>query len=396
MDAARTRSAAFFIQYLLLLLASLAWVQFAFVRRRMGDGKVSLFYLLIAVTLCYLGVRAYLVLRRRIAPRWANLWLSLDLVVITCAVYLTGGLDSEAALLYLWPIVTSSIRRLPRRTVAVSIAGALLYLIATWQNHGSERYWGTLLVRMLVLAMATSLAIYYSRSESALIEELTRLREEVALSNYRTRLSQEMHDGIQHYLASIAVRLELARKLMRADPAEAARIAVDQRFAVRQASAELRYLVRLLRSPGLEREGFVDALRHHLSLFTEGSPMSVSFEIDGEATALPPDVAQAAFRVIQEALMNVEKHAKATEAKVTLSFGADCFGCVIADNGTGFDPAPSSQTPAVGGGFGLPGMMQRAESVGGKVEVSSAPGQGTVVEFTVPVGGSNDAGTKGA
>ena len=396
MDAARTRSAAFFIQYLLLLLASLVWVQFDFVRRRMGDDKLSLFYVLIAVTLCYLGLRAYLVIGRRVARRWAGLWMSLDLVVITCSVYLTGGIDSEAALLYLWPIVTSSIRRLPRRTIAVSIAGAVLYVIATWQDHGSEKYWGTLMVRMIVLLMATSLAIYYSRSETALIEELSRLREEVALSNYRTRLSQEMHDGIQHYLASIAVRLELARKLMSTDPAEAARIAVDQRFAIRQASAELRYLVRLLRSPRLEREGFVDALRHHLSLFTEGSSMSVSLEVDGEVTALPPDVAQAAFRVMQEALMNVEKHAKATEAKVTLSFGANCFGCVVEDNGMGFDPASSSQAPAVGGGFGLPGMTQRAESVGGKVEVSSAPGQGTVVKFTVPVGGSNDAGTERA
>jgi signal transduction histidine kinase len=385
MEADRTRAAVFFIQYLALLLAALVWVQLDFVRRRMAAGNATLFYLLIGAAACFLALRAWLVCRRRIPRKWSSLWLSLDLAVITCAVYLTGGINSEAALLYLWPIVTSSIRRLPRRTIAVSAATVLLYLIASWQDHGSEKYWGTLMVRMLVLLMATSLAIYYSRTESALIEELVRLREEVALSDYRTRLSREMHDGIQHYLASIAVRLELARRLVDTDPAEAARIATAQRFAIRQASAELRYLVRLLRSPALEQEGFVDALRHHLSLLTEGSSMSVRLEVGGEARPLPPDVAQAAFRVMQEALMNAERHAHATEVKIKLNFGADRFGCTIEDNGVGFDPASLPRAPGPAGGFGLPGMSQRADSVGGKVEVSSAPGQGTLVAFTAPV-----------
>jgi signal transduction histidine kinase len=73
--------------------------------------------------------------------------------------------------------------------------------------------------------------------------------------------------------------------------------------------------------------------------------------------------------------------------KVTLSFGADCFRCRIADNGVGFDLASLPQPQGIGGGFGLPGMVERAESVGGEVEVSSAPGRGTVVAFTAPIAG---------
>jgi signal transduction histidine kinase len=391
MEVTRARSAVFFIQYLVLLLVALAWVQFGFVRRRMGGGNVSLFYWLIGAAFCYLGVRAYVVLRKRITGKWSSLWLSLDLFIITASVYLTGGIDSEAALLYFWPIATSSIRRLPRRTTAVSLAVAALYLIATWPNHTQEKYWGTMMVRLVVLLMVTSLALYYSLTEAALIEELARLREEVALSDYRNRLSREMHDGIQHYLADIALRLELARKLMATDPAAAARSAVDQRFPVRQAAAELRYLVGLLRSPAVEREGFVSALRHHLSAFAAGSSMSAPLEVNGEVQPLPPGVAHAAFRIVQEAMTNAEKYAHATEVKVTVSFGADRFECSVRDDGGGFDVAGLPQAPTMGGGFGLPGMVQRAESVGGKVEVSSTVGEGTVVTFVAPAGETGTA-----
>ena len=392
---ARTRSAAFFIQYLALLAAAVVWVQFDFVRRRAG-GNLGLFYLLIGASVCYVGIRSYLVLGRGVARRWGWLWLSLDLAIITCAVYLTGGLNSEAALAYFWPISTSSIQRLPRRTTAVGGASALLYLAATWQNHASEKYLGTIVARMAVLIVVTSLAIYYALTETALIEELGRLREKVALADYRSRLSREMHDGIQHYLADIAVRLELARKLIATEPADAARMAVDQRFAVRQAAAELRYLVRLLHSPSVEREGFADALRHHLSVFAESSSISASLKIEGEVRTLPSDVAHAAFRIAQEAMMNAEKHAAASEVEVTACFGADSFRCTIKDNGVGFDPAALPKAAGAKGGFGLASMAQRAESVGGELRVSSAPGQGTEVDFTAPVSRVAEAVQRGA
>jgi signal transduction histidine kinase len=392
MSARRSRSAVFFIQYLMLLLTALIWVQFEFVRRRVGE-HLNLFYLLIGGAACYLGVRAYLVLGKLISRRWSSLWLACDLGIITGAVYLTGGINSEAALVYFWPIATSSIQRLPRRTLAVSVATALLYILATWQDRGSEKYLGALVARFAVLFVVTSLAACYALTEAARIEELAKLRERVALADYRQRLSQEMHDGIQHYLADIVMRLELARRLMATDAAEAARLAVDQRFAVRRAAGELRYLVRLLRSPAVERQGFVDALRHHLSIFAEGASVSTPLEIEGEVRPLLPEVAHAAFRIIQEALMNVEKHAQATEVKVTLRFGARDFECTVKDNGVGFDNA-SPPARGMAAGLGLPGMAQRAESIGGKIRVTSAPGQGTEVVFAAPVDNQRGADPK--
>jgi signal transduction histidine kinase len=279
--------------------------------------------------------------------------------------------------------------------VAVSAAAAILYILATWPDRGNEKYLGALVARLAILLVVTSLAIYYALTETARIEELAQLREKVALADYRQRLSQEMHDGIQHYLADIVMRLELARRLVATDSAEAARLAVDQRFALRRAAAELRYLVRLLRSPALEREGFVDALGHHLSIFAESCLVSAPLEIEGEVKPLPAEVAHAAFRIVQEALMNAEKHAQATEVKVTLRFSADRFACTVKDDGIGFDPA-ALPAPGTESGLGLPGMTQRAESIGGTIRVSSAPAQGTEVEFAAPLSSETAAASKGS
>jgi signal transduction histidine kinase len=138
----------------------------------------------------------------------------------------------------------------------------------------------------------------------------------------------------------------------------------------------------------------VEALRNHLAIFAESSSVSAPLEIEGEVRPLPPELAHAAFRIIQEALTNVEKHAQAGEVKVTLHFGAGGLACTVKDDGVGFDPA---SLPGAGmeSSLGLPGMTQRAQSVGGTIRVSSAPGQGTQVEFAVPLSERTGATPKG-
>jgi len=147
------------------------------------------------------------------------------------------------------------------------------------------------------------------------------------------------------------------------------------------------YLVRLLRSPAVEREGFVDALKHHLSLFAERSSIAGPLAIQGTTMPVPPKVAHAALRILQEALANVEKHAQTNEAAVTLRFSPDLFECVIADNGVGFEPSNAAERPEIEGGLGLSSMRERAESVGGSLQINSVPGQGTEITFSVPMQG---------
>lgn len=234
----------------------------------------------------------------------------------------------------------------------------------------------------MVTVVATSFAIL----ETKRVEEMARLREQVGIAEYRRSLSQEMHDGIQHCLTAISTRLQVAERMLAEDPAKAARMAVNQRFLVSQAADELRYLVRRLRSPAVERQGFLDGLREHLMLFRERSSMAVSVDVQGEPAPLPPDVEQAAFRIVQEALMNAEKHAEASEVSVAVSLDHRLLECTVSDNGMGFDPSQAGDEPTMESGFGIPSMRQRAEQVGGQLQIASAPGEGTVVTFTVALG----------
>jgi len=388
MNTQRVRAAAFLILYGAVLLFAVAWAQFAYVRERIGP-HLTLFYVLLGFAALHLSLRTYLVLVKQVSGRWDDVWLAVDLLIITAAVHLTGRVRSEAALLYFWPIVTASVQRRPRTTLAIGLICAAAYAVAAWPEDRTPKHLGMLLTGSFIILLATFLATMYALTEMGRVAELTRLREQVALAEYRTRLSQEMHDGIQHYLVNIATRLELANHLLDSDPLRAARMAVAQRLIVRQAADELRYLVRRLRSPVVEQRGFIQALKDHLALFSERSSLSAPLEIEGEPVPLSPDVEQAAFRIVQEALTNAEKHAQATDVRVRLRFGPDGMECAIADNGVGFDPAEAPEERDTDGGFGLSSMAGRAESVGARLQLESAPGQGTKVTFFVPLRGDD-------
>lgn len=113
MNATRARTAAFFVQYLVLLVAALVWVNSNVGRQHVGP-HLTQFYTLIGAAFCWLCLRTYLLLRGLVPTEWKHWGAAVDLVIISGAVYLTGGINSEAALLYFLPIATFSIQRLPR------------------------------------------------------------------------------------------------------------------------------------------------------------------------------------------------------------------------------------------------------------------------------------------
>ena len=389
------QSPVFFVLYACVLVFALVWSHFPYVLERAGD-NITLFRGLLAFAACYLGIRTYLVLLRGIPEGRGYVWLALDLVIITLAVRLTGGIRSNAALIYFWPLVTSSIERRPKMTLTLGLTTAVLYVAAVWPPEADVTDPAAKAVTyVFVILLATALSVFYARWEAVRVSETVKLREQVALAGYRTRLSQEMHDGIQHYLVKIATRLDLARALAGDDPARAAGIATDQRLTVRQASDELRYLIRRLRSPVVQQLGFVDALRDHLAMFAERASVHAPLDIEGTAASLPPDVEQAAFRIVQEALTNAEKYARASQVRVCLCFGQGAFECAIADDGLGFDPGTMREEPDLDGGFGMLSMKERAESAGGRLGVSSGPGKGTEITFSVPLAAEDSTTAKG-
>ncbi|MFO8078889.1 MAG: sensor histidine kinase [Armatimonadota bacterium] len=365
-----------------MLIFAFFWATFPHVRHRVTDPDL-LFSVLIA-GLLYLALRASVVLRRWISSRWEPVWVSLDLALVTALVRLSGGINSEAGLMYLLPILTYSIQRRVMGTMAVGGGSVLLYVLATLPSDPSLDYIGRLTTRVVVLVLVTVIATCYALYETNRVNELARLRARVALGEYRHELSAEIHDGIQHYLVSMAMRLEMVKRIAQTDPERAVQIAVDQRVLLRQAADELRYLIRRLRAPALEHRGFVEAIREHVKMFSDCNSMTASMELEGRPAWLSPDADHAAFRIVQESLMNAEKHSEATEVTVRLRFLSDSLECTIADNGVGFDTSQIRGEGGLDGGFGLSTMKQRAEQAGGKLQVESAPGEGTCVRFLAP------------
>lgn len=248
------RDILFFGEYLGLLLFALVWVRMDHVRPRVGD-NLGLFHAVILSGAAYVIVRGILVIHAKPKPFWEPLWLALDLLLIGAIVRLTGGIYSEAALVYFWPLATASIARSPVRTGVVGVAIAGLYMAATWPLEPVHAYWQILGVRMFVLALVTMLACAYAASEARRVDELARLRQQIAVADLRTRMSHEMYDVAQRQLQAIVADLEEAEGALGSSPEVARERIRAARSTAKEAAAGITDALSRLRSPGPGEEG---------------------------------------------------------------------------------------------------------------------------------------------
>ena len=143
----------------------------------------------------------------------------------------------------------------------------------------------------------------------------------------------------------------------------------------------MRALIFQLRPMTLQEEGLISALKKHLrALHSRYGPV-IELEVTGDQRRLAAPVEDAAFGIVQESLNNVVKHANAGRTNVQLHFGSDALRVVTIDNGVGFDPAAPRATPTLG----MSSMHERAEGIGGRLTVDSAPGQGTRITADLPI-----------
>jgi signal transduction histidine kinase len=173
--------------------------------------------------------------------------------------------------------------------------------------------------------------------------------------------------------------MELVQHLAPKDGARAAEIAHESRGTLRQAADELRFLVQRLRSPAMG-EGFLPALRSYAHTLCERFGLSLKFETFGRPGILAAEQENVLFRIAQESLTNVVKHAGATTVEVYVRFRDNEVHITIADDGCGISPDRKE------GCVGLESMAERAQGVGGSVTFEPNKGQGTRVEATIPIG----------
>jgi signal transduction histidine kinase len=236
----------------------------------------------------------------------------------------------------------------------------------------------------LALALASQAAV---AMENAKLYEQA---QEAAALEERARLARELHDSVTQALFSMTMHAEAAQMALRREGGDSAGRVARNLSQLREltagALAEMRALIFELRPGALQEEGLATALRKHTAALSAREGLPIEVQAPEGKVALEPSTEEHLYRLAQEALHNVVKHAGASRAVVRLEpEERGQLVLEIDDDGAGFDPAT-----VLDGHLGLRTMADRAQQIGGTLEVRSAPGAGTTVRVMVPCAASGD------
>lgn len=234
-------------------------------------------------------------------------------------------------------------------------------------------------IRLLTL-LANQAGIFL---QNARLQEGTK---QTAVLEERNRLARELHDSVTQVLFGLTLNLEAAAGLMERRPERSAELITRAQEMAAEALAEMRSLIFELRPAALQEKGLAMALTNHVNLFRRRQELAVTLQISVE-DRLDPDVELCLYRVAQEALNNVAKHARAEHVWISYLAEPGAVTLTVRDDGKGFYATDSGMNQS----FGMIGMRERVEAVGGDLTISAVPGEGTTIQARIPVeGGETD------
>ena len=249
------------------------------------------------------------------------------------------------------------------------------------QKMIGERNQRTRLLEELTKAHSELAAAHRQLANTAAQEQ------ELAVLRERSRLAREMHDTLGHALVLVTVKLEVAQRLRERDPERSNRELAVTQTIVRESMNELRASIANLRSPALEHEPAGHALSRCAREMALRTGMHVIYELQAEG--LPEEIEATLWKVGQEAIANVEKHAHAQHMVLRTGRRGENVLLFIEDDGVGFDPhrhkANGRAYSSPEGHYGLSGMVERVERLGGTLHIKAGAERGTVVEVVLPL-----------
>lgn len=228
------------------------------------------------------------------------------------------------------------------------------------------------------------LAILGAFAASAI--ENARLAEEsryVLLASERDRIAREMHDGISQSLFGVALGLEVCRKQIFRDPAGVNERLTELQEQVDLSRSELRRFIYDLRPIKLQELGLIGAIEFWVHEVSAGRKVQTRVTIKGTQRSLRPATEACLYRVAKEAIGNAVRHSGATWLETRLIFEPDMVTLQIHDNGCGFDAAQMAHRGESDSGIGLTSIAHRVKTEGGRLDITTAPGQGTRIDVTV-------------
>ncbi|MER5727208.1 sensor histidine kinase [Streptomyces sp. NPDC002138] len=323
-------------------------------------------------------------------------------VVLFSVVALLDGSGVSRALFVLVPFTAHLV--FGRRAGLLSGAGCVALLV-TGYTVWVPRWWvrdayvSDLLMFALALALALSMAAVAVREQAGrarlegALAELEQSHErlsdyavrvaELSTAGERNRVAREIHDSLGHHLTAVAIQLEKAEAFRALDPAAAAKAVSDARWSAGRALTEVRESVSALRDarPFSLTRALADLVRH-----LGDDRLTVTLDVTGDESGYDAASLTALYRAAQEALTNAHRHGRATRIEVTAAYGEAAARLVVVDDGQGFSDSAASRPS--GTGFGIRGMRERVELLGGRLDIedrpASRPSAGAVVTVTVP------------
>ena len=207
----------------------------------------------------------------------------------------------------------------------------------------------------------------------------------VAVTEERTRIACEMHDGLVQSLAGVNFKLDLSQQLIRKDPKASLATLRESKAQLKLAIQEARQVIFNLRPLHYDKMELLPALTNYLTSYETQYHIKTQFRVSGDEQILVPRTKIFLFRIVQEALSNVERHAKATRVTVGLDIDPERLRVTIGDNGVGFDMDTVLRDPDKWDHFGIRGILERARLVGGEGKIESKKGCGTTIVVDVPL-----------
>ena len=256
-------------------------------------------------------------------------------------------------------------------TVPMFVSGELRGFIGI--QHAEK---GTYRADQIELAQALAHHVMLATHGQELVEQ----QREAAILKERTRMARDIHDTLAQGFTGVIVQLEAAEEATSKNQAVKASGHLNRAGDLaRESLREARRSVQALRPQALEEKPLSEALKDLIDKMTGGTTVRAEFTLRGHPRELSAEWEANILRIGQEVLTNVLRHARASEFKVLLAFDSREIRLEMCDNGCGFDPGRRHE------GFGLQGMRERAEGMGGRLTIQSAAGKGTAISIVLPV-----------
>jgi len=355
--------------------------------------------------------------RGALSPAWGWFDVAVNVLPMTLAAHWSGGIYSPFVPLFVLKIavytVVYGVDIGWLSFAATALAGLTLFVVAGRAASASVTTYRELSLAFEVLAYGIiiggalkffpiledrerRLAVTVREKEELYQQSmqqqvsLRRLSQRVMRVSERTmrRIARDLHDDLGQALTAVKMDLGLIERQLE-DSGEIRGRVREAREQIGTVLQEVRTLSHLLRPAALDDLGLVPAMESFVNRFGERNAVSVQLEAPPPETRLPRSMELALYRVLQEGLTNVARHAKAHRVQISLRV-EDVVTLQIQDDGCGFDAAGFLRSPPQGHGMGVFGMRERIASYGGQFAIESQEGTGTQVRLSIPLGGDAD------